>query len=101
MNFTNDWRFYKNNRTAYNDPYTSPYGYDWTNYYANTYNPDDEYNYNQYYGDGYNEQTITDPYYSEGRNFKLALGGPFGSGVQTIERFWEKFSGKASRALDR
>ena len=83
---------FPNIRSEY-DPYTSPYGYDWTNYYANTDNTDE---YNQYYGDGYGDEP-----YSEGRDFQFSLGGTFGSGVQTVQNLWEKISGKASRALDR
>ena len=90
---------FKNVRSSYSDPYTSPYGYDWTNYYTN---PDDsdEYNYNQYYGDGFNGEEGV-PYYSEGRNFQFSLGGTFGSGIQTVNNFFQKLSGKATRAIDR
>lgn len=84
--------------STYNDPYTSPYGYDWTNYYANTENTD-EYNANQYYGEGYNGEAVS-PSYSEGRDFQFSLGGTFGTGVETVNNFWQKISGKASRALD-
>ena len=86
-------------RSTYNDPYTSPYGYDWTSYYANTENAD-EYNANQYYGEGYNREAVS-PSYSEGREFQFAFGGPFDTGVQTVYNYWENLSRKASRAIDR
>ena len=97
-NFFNTWLFY-DDRTTYNDPYTSPYGYDWTNYYANAENTD-EYHANQYYGEGTNAEALSHSY-DEGREFQLSMGGTFGTGIQTVNNFLTKLSGKASRALDR
>ena len=56
------------------------------------------YNNNQYYGETNNEE------YSEARDLsdiQLALGGTFGSGIETVHSFWKKMSRKASRAIDR